>query len=408
MFSRRSPPSPRNGAANSTTVEVIPIVSNAGRGVYSEEHEAFRATVRRFFEEELAPHHAEWEEAGMVPRSVWRRAGELGLLCVDLPTEYGGAGGDYLFNAVIIEEAARAGITGPGFNVHSEMVAPYIHAWGSEEIKRKWLPAMARGESIGALAITEPGAGSDLRGLKTSAVRDGNRFIVNGQKIYISNGQSCDLIVLACRIPESGRDATGISLLLVEAASPGFSRGRNLKKIGFRAQDTSELFFSDMAVPADNLLGTAGGGLKMLMSKLPRERLSQAIRSIAIAEAALGWTVAHTRERKAFGGTIADFQNTQFTLASLAAEISALRVFVDHCIETNRRGELTSVLAAKAKLLSTDLHCRTVDRCLQFFGGFGYMLDSPIGRAYADARVTRIAGGADELMKQIIARDLYA
>ncbi|MDB5482435.1 MAG: Long-chain specific acyl-CoA dehydrogenase [Caulobacteraceae bacterium] len=377
------------------------------RSIFSPEHVAFRESVRRFVKEELVPHHEAWETAQIVPRAVWRRAGEVGLLCPNMPTEYGGLGADWLFNVVVIEELARAGITGPGFMIHSEMAAPYILAAGSEDAKARWLPQMVTGEAIGALAITEPGAGSDAKAIRTRAVREAEHYVINGQKTYISNGQNADVFIVACKTdPNAG--AKGVSLIAVDAHSPGVERGRNLKKIGLKAQDTSEIFFNDVRAPIGDRLGEEGRGFAIMMTKLAQERLTQAVRSICVAEVAIEWTVDYTRERKAFGGAIADFQNTQFTLAQLAAETSALRVFTDWCIGRFMRGDLTPVEAAKAKLLVTDLHCKVVDQCLQFFGGYGYMYDYPIARAYTDARITRIAGGASEVMKQIIARDLFA
>lgn len=377
------------------------------RPLFSNDHENFRATVRSFIERELVPRHPEWERDGQVPQSAWLKAGEVGLLCCDLPELYGGSGADWLYNVVVIEELARAGMSGPGFMIHSEMVAPYIQSWGSEELKQKWLPRMAKGEAIGAIAMTEPGAGSDLKNIRTSAKRIGDHYVVDGQKVYISNGQTCSFTVTACKTnPDMG--AKGISLILVEADRSGFERGRNLDKIGMKAQDTSELFYADVRVPIKNLLGEENQGFSMLMTKLSRERLVQAIRSTAVAEQAVYWTVAYTAERKAFGRSIGDFQNTQFVLAGLDAEISALRVFVDWCIAKFLNEELTPVEAAKAKLLATDLHCKAVDQCLQFFGGYGYMMEYPIARAYVDARVSRIAGGAAEVMKQIIGRDLFS
>lgn len=377
------------------------------RSLFSAEHEAFRDTVRGFVESELVPHHAQWEKDGVVPQSVWRKAGALGLLCCDLPEAYGGSGADWLYNAVVIEELARAGMSGPGFMIHSEMVAPYILSWGSDELKQKWLPLMARGEAIGAIAMTEPGAGSDLKNVRTRATRDGGDYVIEGQKVYISNGQSCTFTVTVCKTdPNAG--AKGVSLILVEADREGFKRGRNLDKIGMKAQDTSELFYAGVRVPVGNRLGEENKGFAMLMTKLARERLVQAVRSVTVAEQAIRWTVEYTSERKAFGGTIADFQNTQFVLAALDAETSAVRVFVDWCMARFMKDELTPVDAAKAKLLATDLQCKAVDQCLQFFGGYGYMTEYPIARAYIDARVTRIAGGAVEVMKQIIARDLFS
>jgi acyl-CoA dehydrogenase len=377
------------------------------RTLFSSEHEMFRESVRGFIEAEMVPFHAEWEKAQRVPREVWLKAGAAGMLCCDMPERYGGFGADWLYNVVVIEELAKAGMSGPGFMIHSEMVAPYVFAWGSEELKEKWLPRMVSGEAIGAVAMTEPGAGSDLKAIRTRAVRADDDYIINGQKTYISNGQNCDFALLACKTdPEAG--AKGVSIILVPADTPGFERGRNLEKIGLKAQDTSELFFADVRVPVANRLGDEGAGFKMLMTKLAQERLTQAIRSICVCEAAIRWTVDYTSERKAFGGTIADFQNTQFVLAQLAAETTALRVFTDSCIAAHLRGELSAVDAAKVKLLVTDLHNKVVNECLQFFGGYGYMTEYPIARAFIDARITRIAGGASEVMKQIIGRDLFA
>ncbi len=377
------------------------------RNLFSTEHEIFRNSVAGFVQDELVPFHAQWEQDKVVPREVWRKAGAAGLLCPDIPEEYGGYGADWLYNVIVIEELATAGMTGPGFTVHTDMVAPYILAWASEEVKHKWLPRMVSGEAIGAVAMTEPGAGSDLKEMRSRAVRDGDHYVVNGQKTYISNGQNCDFILLTCKTdPAAG--AKGISIILTEADRAGFARGRNLEKIGMKAQDTSELFFADLRVPVGNRLGNEGEGFKMLMTKLAQERLTQAVRSICVAEAAIGWTVTYTKERKAFGHTIADFQNTQFVLAQLAAETSALRVFTDWCIARHLKGELSPVDAAKVKLTVTDLHNKVVNECLQFFGGYGYMHEYPIARAFIDARITRIAGGAAEVMKQIISRDLFA
>ncbi len=371
----------------------------------------FRDTVRSFVETEMAPFHAEWEKQQRVPREVWLKAGAAGMLCCDIPEAYGGVGADWLYNVVVIEELAKAGMSGPGFMVHSEMVAPYILAWGSEELKHSWLPRMVTGEAIGAVAMTEPNAGSDLKAIRTRAVRvadaESDDYLINGQKTYISNGQNCDFALVACKTdPDAG--AKGVSILLAPADAQGFERGRNLEKIGLKAQDTSELFFSDVRVPAGNRLGDEGRGFAMLMTKLSQERLTQAIRSICVCEAAIQWTVDYTAERKAFGHTIADFQNTQFVLAQLAAETTAMRVFTDWCIERHLKGELGPVDAAKVKLLVTDLHNKVVNECLQFFGGYGYMTEYPIARAFIDARITRIAGGAAEVMKQIIGRDLFA
>ena len=377
------------------------------REMFSPEHDQYRNSVRRFVEKELVPHHAQWEKDGIVPREVWLKAGEMGMLCPSLPEQYGGFGGDWLYNVVVIEELARKGISGPGFMIHSDLCAPYILAWGSEEVKQRYLPRMVTGEVIGALGMTEPGAGSDAKAIRTRAVRDGDDYVIDGQKVYISNGQLADIVVTACKTdPDAG--ARGVSLIVVETATPGFERGRNLDKIGMKAQDTSELFYSGVRVPAGNLLGGEGRGFSMMMTKLAQERLAQAVRSVCVCEAAIQWTVDYTREREVFGHTVADFQNTQFVLAQLATETMSARIFTDWCIRRFIDGQLTPVDAAKVKLLVTDLHCKVVDQCLQFFGGYGYMTEYPIARAYIDARITRIAGGAAEVMKQIIGRDLYA
>jgi alkylation response protein AidB-like acyl-CoA dehydrogenase len=378
-----------------------------GRGLFSSEHEQFRETVARFVDDELVPHHAEWEAAKVVPRAVWKRAGEVGILCPNVPEKYGGFGADWLYNVVIIEELAKKGMSGPGFMVHSEMVASYILSAGTEELKQAVLPGMVSGEIIGALGLTEPGAGSDIKEIRTRAVREGDDYVINGQKVYISNGQLCDVMVTACKTdPNAG--AKGISLIALDSHQSGFKRGRNLEKIGLKAQDTSEIFLEDARAPAWRRLGEEGKGFGILMGKLVHERLTQAIRSISVAEAAIQWTVDYTAERKAFGGTLSDFQNTQFVLAELAAETLCARTFTDWCIKRFLVGELTPVEAAKVKLVVTNLHVKVVDQCLQFFGGYGYMTEYPIARAYVDARIVRIAGGAAEVMKQIIGRDLFA
>jgi alkylation response protein AidB-like acyl-CoA dehydrogenase len=377
------------------------------RTLFSGEHEQFRDSVRRFVDEEIVPHHERWEEAGMVDRALWTKAGAAGLLCPSLPEAYGGFGADFLFNVVIIEELARAGATGPGFSVHSDMVATYIYTFGTEEQKQRWLPRMVTGEVIGALGLTEPSAGSDLKGIRTRAIRDGDDYVISGQKVYISNGQLCDLIVLACKTdPDAG--SRGMSFILVETDRAGFRRGRNLKKIGLKAQDTSELFFDQVRVPVSNLLGDEGGAFPMAMSKLAEERLSIAVSAIMVAETALGWTVDYTKQRKAFGKAIGEFQNTRFKLAELYSEILAKRVFVDRCVELLLQKKLTAVDAAAAKMLCTELQCKVVDDCLQFFGGYGYMLEYPIARAYIDARIRRIAGGTSEIMREIVGRELFA
>lgn len=376
------------------------------RDLFEPEHDAYRDSVRRFVETELQPLHHEWEKNGIVPRDVWLKAGEMGMLCASIPEEYGGLGADFLYSVVMIEEITRANVTGPGFMVHSEMVAPYILAWGTEELKRKWLPKMVTGEVIGALGMTEPGAGSDAKAIRTRAeFRDGE-YVINGQKTYISNGQQCDILVLACKTdPHAG--AKGVSLIAVEADQPGFQRGRNLDKIGLKAQDTSELFFSDARAPIVNRLGDEGKGFAMLMTKLAQERLTIGVKGMAACEAAMRWTVEYVQERELFGQKLGDMQNTQFSLAQLAAEVSQGRVLVDWGIKRFLAGNLSAVDASKIKLLVTELNGRVVDQCLQFFGGYGYMTEYPISQAFIDARISRIAGGANEVMRQIIARDLF-
>jgi long-chain-acyl-CoA dehydrogenase len=371
----------------------------------SSDYELFRETVRRFIAKEILPDYADWEKEGLVPRDVWLKAGEVGLLCPTVPEEYGGPGGDFLHSVIITEEMARVGAMAPTFYLQSDIVAPYIHHFGSEEQRHRWLPKMASGEVVAAVGMSEPGGGSDLQNLTTTAFRDGYEFVVNGQKVFITNGHSADLLVLACRTgPEKG--AKGISLLLVEAATPGYDRGRRLEKIGCKAQDTAELFFSDMRVPAANLLGQEGRGFYHLMTELAQERLVQAVRAVASAEAAVSWTIDHARGRKMFGQTLADFQNTQFVLAQLHSEVLAQRVFLDRCVELHLDGALDAVDAAKLKMVTTQLQGRVMDECLQLFGGWGYMWEYPIARAFVDARMARIGGGAIEVMKQIIARSL--
>jgi acyl-CoA dehydrogenase len=373
---------------------------------FTEDHARFAETVRRFIADEITPFHAQWEEDGVVPRKLYERAGELGLLSPSMPEAFGGSGVDWLYSAIVLAEMATAGATGPGFPVHSEMVMPYILEYGEEPLKARLLPAMSRGELIGALAMTEPDAGSDLRAIRTRAIRDGDHYVVSGQKTYISNGQIADVIVVACKTqPELG--GRGVSLIVVEADMPGFARGKRLKKIGLKAQDTSELFFEDVRVPAGNLLGEEGAGFGILMSKLAQERLSIAVKGVSVAREILNETITYTRDRKAFGQTISDFQNTRFVLAGLDAEIAAVEALVLQGIRDFMLKRFTATDAARAKLLATELQCKTIDSCLQFFGGNGYMLEYRVARAYTDARISRIAGGASEVMKQIIARELF-
>ena len=377
------------------------------RTLFREEHNIFRESVRRFVEREIVPFHAQWEKNGIVPRELWLKAGSEGLLCCTVPEQYGGLGLDYLFDVVVFEELWRVGASGPGFLIHTDLVATYILSFGTEEQKRTWLPKMVRGEAIGSLGMTEPHAGSDLKAIRTRATRDRNDYVINGQKVFISNGQLCDILVLATKT-DSHAGAKGITLFLVEGDREGFRRGKNLEKLGMHAQDTSELFFDNVRVPASNMLGQEGRGFAHMMTKLAQERLAQAIRSALVTETIIEWTVDYTSQRKAFGKTIADFQNTQFKLAELQTEATVARVFTDKCIDLFMQGKLDPVEAAMAKMFTANLHCKAADECLQLFGGWGYMWEYPIARAYADARVIKIAGGSIEIMKTIIAKRMFA
>jgi acyl-CoA dehydrogenase len=375
------------------------------RSVLNVDHEGFRDQVRRFVEEHIAPFHAQWERAGIVPRELWRAAGERGLLCVTTPEEYGGAGADFGYSAVIIEELARVNASGVGFSLHSDVVAPYLLAYAGEEQKRRWLPRMASGELIGAIAMTEPGVGSDLKEVRTSARRDGEHYLISGQKTFITNGTNCGLVIVVAKTdPDAGRE--GISLICVEEGTPGFAKGRNLEKIGLHAQDTSELFFTEVRVPIGNRLGEEGKGFKYLMHQLAQERLIVAVRAAASMETMLEVTVAYTRERKAFGKPLFELQNTRFKLADARAQSEMFRVFADDCLALHLRGALTPERAAMAKLVGAEMQNRILDDLLQLHGGYGYMSEYPIGRAWVDARVMRILAGSSEIMREIIARTL--
>ncbi|WP_263142310.1 acyl-CoA dehydrogenase family protein [Pseudomonas sp. RIT-PI-AD] len=375
------------------------------RTVFGSDHELFRDSVRKFLEQEAVPHHAQWEKDGHVDRELWRKAGEAGLLCSHVPEAYGGMGADFLYSAVVIEEIGRLGLTGIGFSLHSDIVAPYILHYGSEAQKRRYLPRMASGDAITAIAMTEPGAGSDLQGVKTTAVLDGDHYVINGSKTFITNGLLANLVIVVAKTdPKAG--AKGTSLFLVEAGTPGFAKGKRLEKVGMKAQDTAELFFQDVRVPKENLLGQAGAGFAYLMQELPQERLTVGIGALASAEAALRWTLDYTRERKAFGKAIAEFQNTRFKLAEIASEVQIGRVFIDRCLELHVQGQLDVPTAAMLKYWSTDLQCKVLDECVQLHGGYGFMWEYPVARAWADARVQRIYAGTNEIMKEIIARSL--
>jgi acyl-CoA dehydrogenase len=375
------------------------------RTIFEEEHDIFRDAVRRFCEEEIIPYHAQWEKEGQISREAWLKAGAMGFLCSSMPEEYGGAGADRRFSIILMEELARAGASGPGFSLHSEIVAPYILRYGSEEQKRKYLPKMAKGEIIGAIAMTEPGTGSDLQGVKTTAIKDGNEYLINGSKTFITNGQMSDLVILVAKTdPSAG--AKGTSLILVETGTDGYRKGKKLEKLGLKAQDTSELFFDDVRVPQTQLLGEEGQGFIYLMQELAWERLQVSIGAVANIEAVVDWTIDYTKDRKAFGQTIMDFQNTKFKLAEAKTQAVVARTFVDKSIELMLKGELDAETSAMGKWWTTDLQNKVIDECLQLFGGYGYMWEYPIARAYADARVQRIYAGTNEIMKDIISRKL--
>lgn len=380
------------------------------RTLFTADHQAFAESFARFLDKEVAPHHAAWEEQGYVDRAVWAKAGENGFLCMALPEEYGGAGADKLYSVAQMEAIARAGFTGIGFGLHSEIVAPYLLHYGTEEQKRRYLPQLASGAMVGAIAMSEPAAGSDLQGIKATAVKsaDGSHYVLNGSKTFITNGWHADLVIVVAKTdPAAG--AKGTSLFLVERGMPGFEKGQRLKKLGMKAQDTSELFFTDVRVPADNLLGgpaMEGRGFICLMEQLPWERLQIAITAVAAAQAAIDWTVDYVKQRKVFGQPVASYQNTRYTLAELQTEVQVARVFVDKCCELIVAGQLDTATASMAKYWTTDLQCKVMDECLQLHGGYGYMWEYPITRAYADARVQRIYGGTNEIMKEVITRAL--
>jgi alkylation response protein AidB-like acyl-CoA dehydrogenase len=375
------------------------------RDLFEEEHQLFRETVREFMAREVAPHHGQWEKDGIVPREVWKKAGEIGMFGFGVPEEFGGAGiTDFRYNTVIAEEVMGIGATGLGFGLHNDVMAPYFVELTNDEQKARWLPGFASGELITAVAMTEPGAGSDLQGIRTTAVREGDHYVVNGQKTFITNGINSDLIVVVAKTdPTAG--ARGTSLLVVERGMEGFSRGRNLDKIGMHAQDTAELFFENVRVPAANLLGEEEGqGFFQLMRNLPQERLSIAVMAVAVAETVLRATIEYCKTRKAFGSNLGSFQNTRFVLAELDTEVEIARHYVDKCVLALNAGELSAVDAAKAKWWTTELQTKTVDRCLQLHGGYGYMMEYPVAKAWVDSRVQTIYGGTTEIMKEIIGR----
>ncbi|MEN3537549.1 acyl-CoA dehydrogenase family protein [Microbispora sp. ZYX-F-249] len=375
------------------------------RDLFDEEHDLFRETVREFMAREVVPHHAQWEKDGIVPREVWKKAGELGMFGFSVPEEYGGSGiTDFRYNVVIVEEIIRVGASGLGFGLHNDIMAPYLVDLTDDEQKQRWLPGFASGELITAIGMTEPGAGSDLQGIRTTAVREGDHYVVNGQKTFITNGINSDLVVVVTKTdPSAG--ARGTSLLVVERGMEGFTRGRNLEKVGMHAQDTAELFFENVRVPVANLLGEEEGqGFFQLMNNLPQERLSIAVAAVAAAETVLEQTIEYCRNRTAFGRSIGKFQNTRFLLAELATEVEIARHYVDKCVRALNAKELTAVDAAKAKWWTTELQNKVVDRCVQLHGGYGYMLEYPVAKAWLDSRVQTIYGGTTEIMKEIIGR----
>jgi alkylation response protein AidB-like acyl-CoA dehydrogenase len=374
--------------------------------LYEPVHDDFRALCREFLAREAVPHHERWEREGIVDREVWRKAGAAGLLGMDVPAEYGGGGqADFRFNAVLVEEIIAAGATGLGFGLHNDIVGPYLTDLTGEEQRKRWLPGFCSGDIVTAIAMSEPGAGSDLAGIRTTAVRDGDSYVVNGQKTFITNGDQADLVIMVAKTaPEEG--ARGVSLIAVERDTPGFTRGRRLAKVGLKASDTAELFFDDCRVPAENLLGTENHGFYHLMANLPRERLSIAVAAVAAAERILALGLDYARTREAFGRPIGRFQHNRFLLAELSTEVTIARTFLNHCVGELNAGRLSPVDAAMAKWWTTELQNKVADRCVQLHGGYGYMLEYPVARAWLDSRVQTIYGGTTEIMKEIISRGL--
>jgi alkylation response protein AidB-like acyl-CoA dehydrogenase len=374
--------------------------------ILEQEHEDFRQSVRTFLEKEVVPHHAQWEGDGQVSREVWRRAGDAGLLCFDVDEQYGGAGvKDFRYNMVVAEEMCRAGASGPGFPVHTDIIVPYISQLGTDEQKRRWLPGLVSGELISAIAMTEPGAGSDLQGIRTTAVDRGDHYVLNGAKTFISNGILSDVVIVVCRTnPDAGHQ--GISLLVVERGMEGFDRGRNLDKVGMKAQDTAELFFDDVRVPKENLLGEEGSGFVSLMLNLPQERISIATMAVAAVERMLDLSLEYARTREAFGKPIGSFQHNRFLLAEMATEAHIARVFVNDCVLRLNEGKVDTALASMAKWWTTELQKRATDAAVQLHGGYGYMLEYPVAKAFLDGRIQTIYGGTTEIQKEIIGRSL--
>ena len=374
--------------------------------VYAAEHEDFRKTARTFYEREVVPLHDQWEQDGIVPRELWLKAGEAGLLCFDVPEEYDGPGvADFRYNVILSEEQTRAGASGPGFSVHTDIIVPYLISLGTDEQKQRWLPGCVSGEMITAIAMTEPGAGSDLQGVRTTAVDRGDHYLLNGSKTFISNGIHSDVVIVVARTdPAAGHK--GISLLVVERGMEGFERGRNLDKIGLHAQDTAELSFTDVAVPKENLLGEEGQGFIYLMMNLPQERLIIAAQAVAACEGILAMCLDYAKAREAFGRPIGKFQHNRFLLAEMATETTIARTFIDECLRKHLDGKLTAVDAAMAKWWTTELQNKLVNQGVQLHGGYGYMMEFPIAKAYLDSRISTIYGGTTEIQKEIIGRSL--
>lgn len=385
---------------------IRPLTNMLPRNLFSEEHDAFRETVRKFYEKEVIPNIEKYEKQQHVDRDLWNKAGDLGLLCATMPEEYGGYGVNRLYSMILIEEQAYAMDSSTGFSLHSDIVANYIHNFGNHEQKQKWLTQMASGETVTAIAMTEPGTGSDLQAVRTTAVLDDDEYIINGSKIFITNGYLCDMVIVVCKTGQEDKGSANLSLIIVEADRVGFSKGKPLNKIGMKGQDTCELFFNDVRVPKANLLGMEGMGFMMLMKELAWERMLVAIICQAGAEAAFAHTVQYTKDRKAFGKSISSFQNTRFKLAELRTEIDFCRSYLDRCMELQLDENLGIDAAAAAKYKISDMFSKVVDECLQLHGGYGYMMEYPIARAYIDNRANRIYAGTNEIMKELISRSL--
>lgn len=385
---------------------IRPLASMLPRQLFTTEHDAFRETVRKFYEKEVIPHTERYESQQHVDRELWNKAGELGLLCATMPEEYGGSGVDRLYSMILIEEQAYAGDSATGFSLHSDIVANYLLNFGNKDQKQQWLPKMASGEVVTAIAMTEPGTGSDLQAVRTSAVLDGDDYVINGSKIFITNGYLCDMAIVVCKTGNNDKGSANLSLIMVEAERAGFSKGKPLNKIGMKGQDTCELFFDNVRVPTENLLGLEGMGFMMLMKELAWERLIVAIICQAGAEAAFAHTVKYTKERQAFGKSISHFQNTRFKLAELRTEIDVCRAYLDRCMQLQLKHELGVDAAAATKYKISEMYSKVVDECLQLHGGYGYMLEYPIARAYIDNRANRIYAGTNEIMKELVARSL--